>query len=138
MGNMKDIGLLDCEDRPSIEENFKRVQSGGGGGGVFDVTISMQTTEDGGTVYVSDKTPFECIAAHNEGKYLRVYADWYGGMYGFLADVNDKEDTKEVAFILPMIGSSLSLLSIGIVWSEGYGSSVYVETYKINFDSKPA
>lgn len=25
MGNMKDIGLLDCEDRPSIEENLKRV-----------------------------------------------------------------------------------------------------------------
>ena len=33
MGKMKDIGLLDCEDRPSIEENFKRVQAGGGGGG---------------------------------------------------------------------------------------------------------
>lgn len=31
MGNMKEIGLLDCEDRPSIEENFKRVQGGGGG-----------------------------------------------------------------------------------------------------------
>lgn len=35
MGNMKDIGLLDCEDRPSTEENFKRVlkrvQAGGGG-----------------------------------------------------------------------------------------------------------
>lgn len=36
MGNMKDIGLLDCEDRPSVEENFKRVQAGGGGGAILD------------------------------------------------------------------------------------------------------
>lgn len=28
MGNMKEIGLLDCEDRPSVEENFKRVYTG--------------------------------------------------------------------------------------------------------------
>lgn len=26
MGNMKEIGLLDCEDRPSIEENFARIK----------------------------------------------------------------------------------------------------------------
>lgn len=31
MGNMKEIGLLDCEDRQSIEENFERISKGGGG-----------------------------------------------------------------------------------------------------------
>lgn len=40
MEKMKDYGLLDCEDRPSIEENFKRVVkngTGGGSGGGADV-----------------------------------------------------------------------------------------------------
>lgn len=33
MGKMKELGLLDCEDRQSIEENFERIKKSGSGGG---------------------------------------------------------------------------------------------------------
>jgi hypothetical protein len=44
MKKMKDYGLLDCEDRPSIEENFKRVvKNGTGGGGGGDLLETVET-----------------------------------------------------------------------------------------------
>ena len=55
MGNMKDIGLLDCEDRPSIEENFKRVQAGGGGGG----KIKPEQLPDGYPYVSTEETTVE-------------------------------------------------------------------------------
>jgi hypothetical protein len=57
MGNMKDIGLLDCEDRPSIEENFKRVQTGGGGGG-GEPDWNASEGEEG---YIKNRTHYEEI-----------------------------------------------------------------------------
>lgn len=63
MGKMKDIGLLDCEDRPSIEENFKRVQAGGGGGGKITPDWNASEGEEG---YINNRTHYE------ENKYITI------------------------------------------------------------------
>lgn len=72
MGNMKDIGLLDCEDRPSIEENFKRVQGGGGGDNpVFMVTRVINIDpETGEPSFACTKTYAETLNAYNNGKHV--------------------------------------------------------------------
>lgn len=51
MGKMKELGLLDCEDRQSIEENFERISKGGGGDllETVETEVPLVITWDGNT-----------------------------------------------------------------------------------------
>lgn len=92
MGNMKDIGLLDCEDRPSIEENFKRVQ-GGGGGDILDSNgkLKSEVLPDGypydtGTFYYDNSGYQEGdeVVFNGQMTYFKVSSDTlsYNDMLG--------------------------------------------------------
>ena len=63
---MKELGLLDCEDRQSIEENFKRISKGGGDLlETVTMEVPLEITWDGNaegkeTLGISDNTVY-CV-----------------------------------------------------------------------------
>lgn len=128
MGNMKEIGLLDCEDRPSIEENFKRVQ-GGGGDAILDSNGKLKNE------VLPEGYPYEEPKEFTM-EHIPTEENWNETVFkGFpVFDIGDtvtlRVDGEEYSLVAfndgygsPMIGDSWADMDAG---TEEYGWSMYV------------
>ena len=98
MGNMKEIGLLDCEDRQSIEENFKRILKNDAEGGGADVLNENGKLKN---EVLPEGYPYDAGSFYYDNSgFVRGESELVGGAY-FKAsdDVIAYEDIRGAAII---------------------------------------
>lgn len=109
---MKEIGLLDCEDRQSIEENFKRIRGGGDLLETVETEVPLEITWDG------DLTGKETASSGENGYYVKI-SDV------IISSIEDIIGSKIVLFISG-VDNSMVVAAENIMDVSEYGMPAYI------------
>ena len=114
MGKMKELGLLDCEDRQSIEENFERMKKSSGGDllETVETEVPLEITWDG------DLTGKETSLSGENSYYVKI-SDI------IISNIEDVIDSKIVLSIWG-IDNSMVVAAENVMDVSEYGMPAYI------------